>query len=56
MENLTKADKRGGGSGHELRSACVRILFRKIIMNLVFELLIVFSFLHPLHFAGFLPT
>ena len=27
MENLTKADTRGGGSGHELTSACVRILF-----------------------------
>ena len=27
MENLTKADARGGGSGHELTSACVGILF-----------------------------
>ena len=27
MENLTKVDARGGGSGYELTSACVRISF-----------------------------
>ena len=48
MESLTKADARGGGSGHELTSACVRILFLEIIMNLVFGLFKVFSFLQPL--------
>ena len=30
MENLTKADARVGGLGHELTSACVRIYFEKL--------------------------